>query len=205
MKIWIGVAVLALAPACMTEPPAQDVATLSAEDAPAAQLRQLGGCFAVDYEFLDSTGAEFFLEDNVEYIDVQPDAGLVRNVLVLPQGTAFLHWVQRWSPLGDGRWQMRVEDGQGQLRYESAGQWSLGQWVAEASVLAEKPNRDRERTDYARLERLNRVQVGERRWIQSEANRKLDETGALVATELGWIVYTRRADDGACAPARELR
>lgn len=171
-----------------------------------ASLERLSGCFSVRYQFVETGGGkDFLVEDNIEYMDVREQGAgyFVRNFLIVDEQSSFLHWTQTWQPLGDGIWSMRVEDGQGQLRYESQGMWRFNQWEGEIA-LAQKPNRDIMRTDYELLERRNIIQFTPGQWIQSEVNLKLSENGTPVASEVGWIVYKLAANADACAPAMSM-
>ena len=173
------------------------------DDQALTSIERMSGCYAVRYQFIEDGGdKDFFFEDNIEYMDVQPmgDGLLVRNFLVLPDQTSFLHFTQEWTPLGDGVWNMVVSDGEGNLRYESKGPWRFNQWEGD-NAPAVKPNRDSERADYDVLERRNSFQFTDGTIIQAEINVKSLEDGTPVSSELGWIVYTVRPTTDPCAPA----
>lgn len=169
-----------------------------------ASLQTLPGCYSVRYHFVEDGTHEFFLEDNVEYMDVVPqgDGYQARNFMAIDEDTGFLHWVQEWTPLGNGRWRLRVLDGAGNERYVSEGVWRFNQWEGEAA-LATKPTRDTARTDYDVLQRRNAIQFTTERWVQSEINMKLRQDGTPVASEIGWIEYRKLPTEDACAPAME--
>lgn len=181
-----------------------DAALAPTDGAVGEHLAKLAGCFAVRYQFVEDGRGDFFFDDGVEYMDVaaRGHGYIARNYLILDEHTTFLHWTQEWTPLGRGQWLLTVRSGDGSLRYQSRGAWRFNQWEGEAA-LAAKPNRDILRTDYDQLERRNIIQLTEQRWIQSEVNRKLLDDGTPVASEVGWITYTRRESDEACAAARE--
>lgn len=168
-------------------------------------LRMTPGCYAVRYQFVEDSEHDFFFADGTEYVDLIPqgEGFRVRNFLILDQDNAFLHWIQEWTPLGNGRWRLRVLDGRENERYASEGGWDFNQWQGEAA-LAVKPTRDTERADYDMLERRNVFQFTADRWVQSEVNRKLRADGSPVANEVGWIVYERQDSDQPCAPAIAL-
>lgn len=165
-------------------------------------LQALSGCFSVRYQFTENSTQDFLISDNIEYMDIraQGDGYLARNFLITGPESSFLHWNQEWTPLGDGRWSVRVTDGADQLRYETDGVWRFNQWESEPAP-AVKPTRDSERTDYEVLERRSSLQLTADGWIQAEINLKLAGDGTPVASELGWIVYARLPDTEACAPA----
>lgn len=167
-----------------------------------ASLETLSGCFTVRYHFVEDGQKDFFLDGNIEYMDVTPrgDGYHARNFLILPDQTSFLHWTQTWTPVGADVWTMRVEDGAGELRYQADGVWRFNQWVSEPA-LAAKPTRDAQRTDYDVLERKNTLQFTPGRWVHAQSNLKLLQDGTAVASEVGWITYTRLESDDACAPA----
>ena len=168
-------------------------------------IDRVTGCFAVRYQFVENGQTDFFVDGNIEYMDVQPmgDGRLVRNFLVLPDQTSFLHFTQEWTPLGDGQWQLRVSDGAGNIRYESEGAWRFNQWEGD-NAPAVKPNRDMERTDYEVLERRNHFQFTDGMIIHSQSNVKSLDDGTPVASELGWIVYTLQETDDSCGPAIDI-
>ena len=168
-----------------------------------ASLAHLTGCFAVRYQFTDDGRSDFFFDDGVEYMDIRPHGQgfLARNYLV--HSETFLHWTQEWQPIGDGRWLLTVRSGDGSLRYRSDGVWRFNQWEGRAA-LASKPTRDGLREDYTQLLRRNTMQFTDGRWVQSEVNSKLTADGTPVASELGWITYTRRDSDELCAPAMDM-
>lgn len=166
-------------------------------------LQWLTGCFAVRYQFTEDGRGDFFFDDGVEYMDVRErgDGYFVRNYLVYG-GETFLHWTQEWTPTRNGRWLLTVRSGDTSLRYRSEGVWRFNQWEGEVAK-AEKPTRDGLRTDYDHMRRRNVIQFTDGRWVQSEINMKVRADGASVASELGWITYTRRDSDELCAPAIE--
>ncbi len=173
------------------------------------QLSHLAGCFSVRYQFVEDGEHDFFIKDAVEYMHVRTDeantAFRVHNYLIPPErpDLAFLHWVQIWRPMEDGRWHLRVEDGAGGLRYQGPGMWRFNQWEGQPAR-AKKPTRDLPRQDYDLLERRNTLQITAQSWIHSEINLKLRADGTPVASELGWIVYERMENDDACVFARSL-
>ena len=169
-----------------------------------ASLQKVPGCYSVRYHFVEDSEHEFFLEENIEYMDIVPqgEGYLARNFMAIDEDTGFLHWVQEWMPLDNGRWRMRVLDGRGNERYVSEGVWRFNQWEGEPA-LATKPTRDTPRTDYDVLQRRNAIQFTNELWVQSEINMKLREDGTPVASEVGWIEYRKLPTEDACAPAME--
>lgn len=188
--------------------PVSGLVGLGDEDA-ATSIQTLGGCFLVGYQFVEDGQNDYSFEDNIEYMDVAADGDgfKVRNFLVVPTGPgqfmSFLHWVQDWTPLGDGGWHLRVTDGQDNLRYEADGVWRFNQFESEAAMAA-KPNRDSERTDYAMLERRNALQLVGGNWYHSQVNIKMTDAGEPVSSELGWIIYSKQVDETPCDPAKEI-
>ena len=186
------------APAPPPAPPTSEHA-VSDDSMARASLETLHGCYAVRYEFTEDGQGDFFLEDGVELMDVtrSGDGYFVRNYLV-HEDYRFLHWTQEWTPLADGRWMLTVRSGDGALRYRSDGVWRFNQWEGGAA-LAHKPTRDELRTDYAHLIRRNVMQFTADRWVHSEVNMKVREDSTPVASEVGWITYTRRDSDELCS------
>lgn len=177
----------------------------SGDELARASLEMLPGCYAVRYQFVEDGARDFFFENGIEYVELIPrgDGFVARNYLITGEDSAFLHWIQEWTPLGEGRWRMRVTDGAGNERYVSEGVWRAQQWEGEPA-LAVKPTRDGNRADYDMLERRNVIQFTPGYWVQSEVNRKLRADGSFVSSELGWIVYEQRQSDELCAPAIAL-
>ena len=165
-----------------------------------ASIETLTGCFAVRYQFTEDGNKDFFVDDGVEYMDVRADGDgyYVRNYLVY-DGVTFLHWTQEWTPMEAGRWLLTVRSGDDSLRYRSDGVWRFNQWEGNPAPAA-KPIRDGRRTDYDHLVRRNIIQFTGERWVQSEINMKIRADGTPVASEVGWITYTRRESNELCAP-----
>lgn len=188
--------------------PVQNLVTFGDTQA-GSSIQTLSGCFLVRYHFVENGQNDFFFEDNIEYMDVSADGDgfMARNFLVIPMGpgqtTSFLHWVQEWTPTDDDVWHLTVKDGEGNLRYETDGVWRFNQFES-VTAAAIKPNRDSERTDYDVLERRNALQLAGRDWYHSEVNVKSLDDGTPVASELGWIVYSRQEDETPCDPAKEI-
>src|SRR6185436_10521467 len=99
------------------------------------------------------------LKDAVEYIDIkEQDGGYRIRHFMITGATAFHHFTEEWTPLGDGRWRQRVKNGlTGALRYDAIGSWKFNQWEGSA-VGAAKPVRDAKQP-YATLDRRSAVQI----------------------------------------------
>ena len=78
----------------------------------------------------------------------------------------------------------------------------MNQWRC-AVKGAPKPRRDRDRSDYVKLDRENTLQVNGKHWVQSENNTKIDQEGKAVANELGWNEY-QRVDESNCQLGKEF-
>jgi hypothetical protein len=79
-------------------------------------------------------------------------------------------------------------------RYHCSARFLQNSWHC-AVAGTPQPRRDTGRTDYTVLDRDSTVQITGDGWVQSERNGKRDDTGRLVATELGWNAYTRVGDE----------
>ncbi len=185
-------------------PGAPTPAAALGDDRARSSLQVLAGCFAVRYQFTEDGRGDFFFDDGVEYMDIRDDGEgyVIRNFLVY-EGETFLHWIQEWTPIAQGRWRLTVKGGDGVIRYASDGVWRFNQWEGFPAEAA-KPNRDSLRDDYDKLLRRNVLQFTADRWVQSEVNLKQTEGGEAVASEVGWITYSRRESDELCAPAIEF-
>ena len=192
------------------ESPASRLNSFGDEQA-GASIQTLSGCYLVRYQFIEDGQKDFFVEDNIEYMDVIAAGGgyVARNFLVIetPPGsdtfTSFLHWVQDWTPMADGVWNLKVSDGDGNERWQADGVWRFNQFESVAAD-ATKPNRDSERNDYATLERRNAIQLTGGNWIHSQLNVKKLDDGSPVSSEVGWIVYAKQQDETPCDPAKAI-
>ncbi|MEO5969598.1 MAG: DUF6607 family protein, partial [Bdellovibrionia bacterium] len=117
-------------------------------------------------------------------------------------GQAFKHWREEWSQLSNGDWNQKVVGPFEDFRYECAAPIVANQWRC-AVKAAPKPRRDKDRTDYVKLDRENTLQVTPKGWVQSENNTKLDKEGKAVSNELGWNEY-RRVDESNCQLAKDF-
>lgn len=166
-------------------------------------IPNMQGCYSVSYQFTSDGDHDFFLAGAVEYIDIrEQDGGYRLRHFMITDKTAFHHFTEEWTPLGDGRWSQRVKSGlTGALRYEATGAWNFNQWEGSAAGAA-KPVRDTKQR-YATLDRRSTVQISRQRWVQAENNTKRLADGTPIASEVGWVQY-ERTDDARCAPGIEL-
>lgn len=187
-----------------------------------ALLHQMAGCFEVTYRFVedgthDSLRPDYELEEPItEWIGFeQTGAGefLQIHASVAPDGRIVPHFHEAWAYRPeDGQWRHQVWSHvpgyhDRELRYACDGSWQMNRWAC-AAGRAGKPFRDAgapfgfDRDDYDWLDRTNFVQVTPRGWVHNQHNRKMTDDDALVAYELGWIVY-ERIEQNECGDAPE--
>lgn len=163
---------------------------------PREVLRNLAGCFSVDYRFVeDGTGRDVDIRDALELItlDERGDT-LVFQHHGISDGKPVRHFREEWSPGRDGQWTQKVFSPSGTFRYGCSAPFDRAQWKCSAPD-APKPQRDlnRARSDYATLDRSHTVQIAPTVWVQSEVNVKRDANRTAVANEVGWVEYRRLA------------
>jgi hypothetical protein len=209
-EIGISIATVATILAChaacgATVPSAETAASPAPGGDPVARrsIPEMQGCYSISYQFVSDGDHDYFLAGVVEYIDIkEQDGGYRLRHFMVQDKTAFHHFTEEWTPVGDGRWRQRVKSGlTGALRYEAIGSWNFNQW--EGSALgAAKPIRDTKQR-YATLDRRSSVQITRQRWVQAENNTKRLADGTPIASEVGWVQY-ERTNETKCAPAIEL-
>lgn len=176
-------------------------------------LNNLSGCFKVQYQFVedgyfDKTYApilewirksEDSRETVLEHIGMYP---MSEKLSVEDENQEFYvqyHWREHWRHQGLGKYRTFIYGPyvNSPKRYDCEGYWIKGQF--ECTARAMKPRRH-EKRDYDYLMRTNMLQVNNKRWIQSEKNLLMRESGDILASELGWITYNR-VDDKFCQKA----
>jgi hypothetical protein len=165
-------------------------------------LKNLTGCFNVTFRYVEDGANDQAIENLYEWISPLKDApGALQHIGVV-EGQAFKHWLEEWSVLPNGDLNQKVTGPYGDFRYECAAPAKFNQWRCSVTA-APKPRRDKERTDYVRLDRENTLQITPNGWVQSENNTKLDKDGNAVSNELGWNEY-QRVDESKCQPAKDF-
>ncbi len=176
-------------------------------------IQQLAGCFEVTWRFVEDGRHDIFSEDYGLTNPAKEWVGLRRTgedafqlqhaLLVGPRPLP--HWYEVWMRQPDTQhWTQEVWGGtpgpDSEVRYGCTAPWVGNRWECHAGR-AEKPLRDDER-DYDWLDRTNTLLVTPNGYVQNEHNRKMRSSGAFVASELGWITYTRIGEEQ-CADAAE--
>lgn len=184
------------------------------------EIQKLAGCFEVVYRFVEDGSHDIFSEQyglrkpTKEWIGLEKTG---ENVFLL-QHALFLgsepisHWREIWSQESNTEaWTQEVWGGppgpESELRYRCTAPWTANRWECHAGK-AGKPIRDagapfgHDRPDYDWIDRNNIILVTPNGWVQNEHNRKMKASGEFVSYELGWITYTRIAEEQ-CKPATE--
>lgn len=163
-------------------------------------IKNLAGCFEVTYRFVeDGTERDLEIRGALESITLEERGEtLVFQHYGIMEGQTFKHLSEEWTPQGDGRWTQKVYGPSGAFRYECTAPFEFNQWKCAASR-APKPQRDknRNRIDYATLDRSNTVQITPAVWVQSEVNIKRDANKVAIANEVGWVEY-KKVDAARC-------
>jgi hypothetical protein len=163
-------------------------------------IQNLQGCFRVSYRFIEDGKHDYEVKDVLEWITLKEQSGAyVIQHYGLYGDQIIEHFNETWSPLGDGRWRQDV----GPARYSCSSEVRMGQLQCSARA-APKPVRDRNREDYAVLNRVSAIQITPKGWVQNETNEKVSSTGQVVATEVGWVEYRRIDDESVCGNAKRL-
>jgi hypothetical protein len=168
-------------------------------------IRLQSGCFEVTYRFAEPGQASEAPTTVKEYIALQakgdkPDAPVTLTHIGIFGGKPTWHFEDVWSKRPDGAWRLQVM-GRNGPRYTCEGKLSADRLHCKAPGAA-KPLRDKERTDYDKLDRGISLFVRPQMWAQQEYNDKLKNDGTLVSVEVGLIEY-KRLDDKECASAQK--
>ncbi len=176
-------------------------------------IQQLAGCFEVTWRFVEDGSHDIFSEDygltnpQKEWVSLRhtgEDSFELQHVLFVGP-RPMPHWYEVWMRQSDTpNWTQEVWGGtpgpDSEVRYGCTAPWVDNSWECHAGRAA-KPLRDDER-DYDWLDRRNIILVTPNGFVQNEHNRKMRASGDVVSSELGWITYTRLAEEQ-CAPATE--
>ncbi|MEX2644215.1 MAG: DUF6607 family protein [Acetobacterales bacterium] len=193
------------------EPPAGDL----------RNIQNLSGCFRVTYTFAEDGEHDAFAKGRplgpiTEWVGYEASgdgAVTLAHASFNRQGQVVPHWHEIWRyHMSSDTWTQEVRRGapgeeEKELRYRCTAPWLMNRWQCHAG-LTPRPFRDSgapfgfDRSDYDRLERENILLVTPKGWVHNEHNRKMTESGAIAAYELGWIVY-ERIEDGECAAAAD--
>ncbi len=173
-------------------------AAFAAEAPP--QVKNLSGCFAVSYRFVEDGTHDKEITGTFEEIlfEARPDGTFFLQHYGIMGQEKNKHFGEIWKPLTDGHWQQTILSPSGSFRYSCVSPFDFNQFRCVVAN-APKPNRDRDREDYETLDRDMILQITPRGWTQSEINIKRDHNGKAVSNELGWIEY-RRVDARNCQP-----
>jgi Family of unknown function (DUF6607) len=166
------------------------------------QIHHLSGCFRVSYRYVEDGIHDKEIDRGViEWVALSRIAGgySLQHVGLSPN-EAMQHWREDWIERGS-EWQQRVYGPSGVFRYECRGKFQLNQLRC-LSHGAPKPLRDRQRTDYDKLDRENILQITPGGWVHLQVNLKVTNDGKVVSNELGWNEY-RRIDEKACEEVKK--
>lgn len=158
-------------------------------------LKHMLGCFRVSFTYIEDGEHDAFFPPVYERAELAADNPISFTRYLIVDGIEQLHWSDKWTQIKDQRWQQEVTGPYGDLRYRCDGDFTLNQWTCLAEKSA-KPRRDQGRP-YAFLDRHNTLQINNRRWVHSQINRKITETGAVYSVETGWNTY-ERVEDNLC-------
>jgi hypothetical protein len=191
----LALAVLSLLP--LLSPPAGAAAPVVPD-----AIRLQAGCFQVSYRFLEPGRPSGEPTTVKEWIALEAkDQGPVTLTHVgVFGGQPTWHFQDVWSKRPDGAWRLEVM-GRNGPRYRCEGKFVDNRLHCKAPGAA-KPLRDKERTDYDKLDRGISLYVRPQLWAQQEYNDKLKSDGTLVAVEVGLIEY-KRLDDKECEAAQK--
>ena len=176
-------------------------------------IRHLAGCFEVTYRFVEDGVHDIFSPDyglatpTKEWVSLRrtEEQTFEMQHALFVGSRPLAHWYEVWrQEPGGGGWTQEVWGGtpgpDSELRYGCTGPWVGNRWECHAGR-AKKPLREDKRP-YDWLDRKNILQVTPRGFVHNEHNRKMQASGEVFASELGWIAYQRLAD-AECAPATE--
>jgi len=164
-----------------------------------ALIQKMAGCFAVSYRFVEDGTHDVDIHGSFEEIENTraADGALIFQHAGILNNKKFRHLKEEWRALPGDFWEQKVFGPSGAFRYECHGRFENGQLRCLAPA-SPKPVRDRERKDYATLDRENTIQITDKGWVQSERNIKRDAQGLEVSREVGWVEY-RKSEKANCA------
>lgn len=183
-------------------------------------VKNLGGCYAVSYRFVEAGRKDYILPNEHmkevnEWITVKDTDKKSFHVqhygVYKDQETGkyetMVHFGEDWSSADGVTWVQRVLSPSGaEVRYTCSSPVKFGQFRCQ-ELNAAKPQRDINRKDYDVIKRLTTVQIKPEAWIQVEVNEKVkvgaDKKETVVSSEVGWIEYKKLADDKVCADAKK--
>lgn len=160
------------------------------------QIKNLAGCFAVSYRFVEDGAHDKEIKGSFEEIlfESRADGSFFLQHFGILDQEKNKHFAEVWQPTADGKWQQTILSPNGTFRYSCVSPFDFNQFKC-AVHNAPKPNRDRDRSDYETLDRDMILQITPKGWTQMETNIKRDSTGRAVSNELGWIEYRRTAPE----------
>ncbi len=187
------------------------------------EIQKLAGCFEVSYRFVEDGSHDLFSErpglskPTKEWIGLEKtgeNSFLLHHALFVGSEPPISHWREIWSQQSNtDTWTQEVWGGPpglgSELRYRCTAPWSGNRWECHAGR-AGKPLRDagppfgHDRSDYDWMDRRNVILVTPNGWVQNEHNRKMKSSGELVSHELGWITYTRIAEQQCEAASKQF-
>lgn len=166
-------------------------------------FKNLSGCFNVSFEYQEEGRAPVLIDGLYEWIaPLKSDPDTFLQHIGMSEGQVFKHFREEWTENADGTWNQKVIGPFGDFRYQCSAPLENNRWRC-AVKAAPKPRRDKDRTDYVKLDRDNTVEVSPDRWVQAEQNVKRDKEGRAVSSEVGWNRY-ERVEDSYCAAAIEF-
>jgi hypothetical protein len=182
---------------CALPSPARSAAPTVPED-----IRLQAGCFRVSYRFAEAGRPSEEATTVKEWIALEAkDQGAVTLTHIgLFGGQPTWHFQDVWSKRPDGSWRLEVM-GRNGPRYRCEGKFAGSRLHCKAPGAA-KPLRDKDRTDYDKLDRGISLHVRPQLWAQQEYNDKVKNDGTLVSVEVGLVEY-QRLDDKECAAAQK--
>ncbi len=166
-------------------------------------IKQQAGCFQVTYRFLEPGHPHEEPTSVKEWIalSAKEQGPVTLTHIGVFGGTPTWHFEDVWSKQPDGAWRLEVM-GRAGPRYRCEGKFLPGNRLHCKAPGAAKPLRDKERTDYDKLDRGISLHIQPKLWSQQEYNDKVKADGSLVAVEVGLIEY-KRLDDKECAAAQK--
>ena len=166
----------------------------SASAEPLGFFKNMAGCFAVTYSFVEDGVTDAFYSPVMEKAVVSEEASVVKiQRTLLVAGLEQKHWREEWRQLESNAklWEQSVYGPYGDFRYRCSGSLLAESWRCVATN-SPKPRRDKDQP-YTTLDRENTLKVNEKRWVHMQKNSKHVADGGLFAVELGWNLYERRA------------
>ncbi len=162
------------------------------------QIKNLSGCFAVSYRFVEDGRYDKEITGTFEEIqfEARADGSFYLQHYGIMSGEKNKHFGEVWEAQADGQWRQTILSPGGTFRYTCNSPFVFNQYKCVVKD-APKPNRDRDREDYETLDRDMVLQITRAGWTQSENNIKRDANKKAISNELGWIEY-RRVDAKNC-------